>query len=199
MDVFLAIFAQMWVVLYFLAALLAAALIHGLWVKLRSLARPMLSGVLRRLNFPRLNFPRLNFPRLNFIAARPRTKAQSDDPRVAVAALLVVVATGTGNRLTRDQQAQIEAMLTDTLGLAPDMARDCFIHGQRRAAMTAKSGRDITARLHQLIAPIERSCSRQEKQDVIDMLGKIAGPSFQRVGGVRDGIGRLAATLLPST
>jgi uncharacterized tellurite resistance protein B-like protein len=116
---------------------------------------------------------------------------KNDDPRVAAAAMMVAVATE-HRRLTGDDEQQILGLLNTTMGLEPRLARDCLKLGRRHARING----DLTARLHQLKAPIERTCSLQEKQDLITMLRKVAGPDANRVGPVRDGIGRLAGTLL---
>jgi uncharacterized tellurite resistance protein B-like protein len=116
---------------------------------------------------------------------------KTDDPRVAAAAMMVAVASE-HQRLSPQDEMQILDQLISTMGLTPDIARDCLRLGRRHARING----DLTARLHQLKTPIERNCSLQEKQDVITMLRKIAGPNGERVGSVRDGIGRLAGTLL---
>jgi hypothetical protein len=116
------------------------------------------------------------------------------DPRVAAAAMMVAVATE-HRRLSADDEMQILGQLTSMMGLDPALARDCLKLGRRHARIDG----DLTARLHQLKTPIEQQCSHQEKQDVITMLRKIAGPTGNRVGPVRDGIGRLAGTLLDQT
>jgi uncharacterized tellurite resistance protein B-like protein len=116
---------------------------------------------------------------------------KNDDPRVAAAAMMVAVATE-HQRLSPQDEMQILDQLISTMSLSPDVARDCLKLGRRHARING----DLTARLHQLKTPIERNCSLQEKQDVITMLRKVAGQNAERVGSVRDGIGRLAGTLL---
>jgi uncharacterized tellurite resistance protein B-like protein len=133
----------------------------------------------------------------NRIPRLPRTgrdwgAAGSNDPRIAVAAMLYMVATEDG-RLTAENEGRILARLSSTVGLGPDLARTCLTGGKRLARRL--SG-DLNARLHQLLAPIERQCSPEEKQEVIGMLKEIAGPSAERLGPVRDGIGRLSSSLL---
>lgn len=63
-------------------------------------------------------------------------------------------------------------------------------------ARSRKREGDLTSRPHQLKEPIANKCSQQAQQDVIDALRQVAGPSGEQIGGVRDGIGRLAASLL---
>ena len=75
----------------------------------------------------------------------------------------------------------------------PDLARTCLTGGRRLARRL--SG-DLNARLHQLLAPIEAQCSPREKQDVVDMLHAVAGSSADRLGPVREGLGRLSSSLL---
>jgi len=118
--------------------------------------------------------------------------AGSNDPRVAVAAMMYAVATEEGP-LTAEKERRILLQLTSRVGLGPDLAQTCLTGGKRLARGL---GGDLNSRLHQLVAPIEAQCSPEEKRDIIDMLRLIAGPSAQRLGAVRDGLGRLAASLL---
>jgi uncharacterized tellurite resistance protein B-like protein len=116
----------------------------------------------------------------------------SNDPRVAMAAMMFAVATEDGP-LSLEKERRILSQLTSKVGLAPDLARTCLAGGKRLAAGLYG---DLNSRLHQLVAPIEAQCSPEEKRDVIDMLRQIAGPSAHRVGSVRDGLGRLSSSLL---
>jgi len=116
----------------------------------------------------------------------------SSDPRVAVAAMMYMVATEDG-RLTAEKERRILTRLTATVGLGPELARTCLTGGKR---LSRQLSGDLNSRLHQLLAPIERQCSPEEKQEVIDMLKDIAGPSAERLGPVREGIGRLSSSLL---
>jgi hypothetical protein len=114
------------------------------------------------------------------------------DPRIAVAAMMYAVATEHAP-LTAEQERRIESLLTLRMGLDPDTARVCLTGG-RRIARRLRG--DLNSRLHQLLGPVERRCSLAEKQDVLDMLQTIAGPHAQRLGPVRDGLGRVSATLM---
>ena len=118
--------------------------------------------------------------------------AGSNDPRVAMAAMMYAVATEDGP-LTSEQERRILSQLISKVRLEPDLARTCLAGGKRLAGGL---GGDLNSRLHQLVAPIEAKCSPEEKRDVIDMLRLIAGPSAQRIGSVRDGLGRLSSSLL---
>jgi hypothetical protein len=127
----------------------------------------------------------------------PRTgrdwgSAGSNDPRVALAAMMYAVATEEGP-LTLEKERRILSQLTSKVGLDPDLARTCLAGGKRLAGGL---GGDLNSRLHQLVAPIEAQCSPEEKRDVVDMLRLIAGPTAQRLGSVRDGLGRLSSSLL---
>jgi uncharacterized tellurite resistance protein B-like protein len=175
MDVLLAMVGELNVIFLFLAALLVCAIIHGIWVKLRSV----------RTQLPKV-------PTMRPSAVLQLVK--SDDPRVAVAAMLVVVASAE-DRLTDDKQQRIVDMLTHTVGTDAQTARICLKQGLQRAQAIAKDGGDVAARLQKLKAPIQKSCSPQEKRDVIEMLQKIAGPAGQRTGMIGDGIRQLAASL----
>ena len=133
----------------------------------------------------------------NRVARLPRTgqdwgSAGSNDPRVAVAAMMYAVATEEGP-LTPETERRILSQLTSRLGLAPDLARTCLTGGKRLARGVHG---DLNSRLHQLVAPIEAHCRPEEKRDVVDMLRLIAGPSAHRLGAVRDGLGRLSSSLL---
>lgn len=118
--------------------------------------------------------------------------AGTNDPRIAVAAMMYAVATEDGP-LTSETEGRILGLLTSTVGLGPDLARTCLTGGRRLAARLRG---DLNSRLHQLLAPIARQCSIEEKEDVIAMLRDVAGPSAERFGPVREGIGRLSSTLL---
>lgn len=114
------------------------------------------------------------------------------DPRIAVAAMLYAVATEHAP-LTAEQERHILSLLTSRLGLDAGMARTCLTGGRRIAS---RLHGDLTSRLHQLLDPVRRRCSPKEKQDVIEMLQIIAGPLAERLGPVRDGLGRVSATLM---
>jgi uncharacterized tellurite resistance protein B-like protein len=131
------------------------------------------------------------------IPSLPRTgrdwgSAGSNDPRLAVAAMMYAVATEEGP-LTTEKERRILSQLASRVGLGPDLAQTCLTGGKRLAQGLRG---DLNSRLHQLIAPIEAQCSPEEKRDVVDMLRLIAGPSAERIGSVRDGLGRLSASLL---
>jgi uncharacterized tellurite resistance protein B-like protein len=134
---------------------------------------------------------------VNRVPRLPRTgrdwgSAGTNDPRLAVAAMMCAVATEDGP-LTAEKERRILALLSTTVGLGPDLARTCLTGGKRLAARLRG---DLNSRLHQLRAPIERQCSPEEKEDVIAMLRDVAGPSAERFGPVREGNGRLSSTLL---
>jgi hypothetical protein len=134
---------------------------------------------------------------MNRIPLLPRTGRDwgvsgVNDPRIAVAAMMYMVATEDG-RLTGEKERRILSRLSSTVGLGPDLAKTCLTGGRRLARRL--SG-DLNTRLHQLLAPIERQCSPEEKQEVIAMRNDVAGPSAERLGPVREGIGRVSASLL---
>ena len=114
-----------------------------------------------------------------------------EDPRVAVAAMMYAVATEHGP-LTAEQERQIEQLLCSKMAIDLAAARACLGDGRRIANRVYG---DLNSRLHQLLGPVEHGCSRKEKQDVIDMLQSIAGPLAKRLGPVREGLGRVSATL----
>ena len=116
----------------------------------------------------------------------------SKDPRVTMAAMMYAVATEDGP-LTLEKERRILSQLTSRVRLEPDLARTCLAGGK---LLTRGLHGDLNSRLHQLVAPIEAKCSPEEKREVVDMLRLIAGPSAQRLGPVRDGLGRLSASLL---
>lgn len=118
----------------------------------------------------------------------------SDDPRVAVAGMMYSVAAEDGP-LTPEEERHIILLLRTKIDLEENMARSCLTGGIRMARYLRG---DLNSRLHQLLGPIERKCSPQEKQDVLDMLNAIAGRSAERLGAVRDGLGRVASSLLQS-
>jgi uncharacterized tellurite resistance protein B-like protein len=114
------------------------------------------------------------------------------DPRVAVAAMMYAVATEHAP-LTAEQERHIKSLLSSRMGLDADAAKTCLTGGRRIAS---RLGGDLNSRLHQLLEPVQQKCSLEEKQDVIDMLQIIAGPFAQRLGPVRDGLGRVSTTLM---
>jgi hypothetical protein len=116
----------------------------------------------------------------------------TDDPRIAVAAMLYAVATENAP-LTPEQERHIVSLLTSRMGLEPGVALNCLTGGRRIASRLRG---DLTSRLHRLLEPVRRRCSLAERQDVIEMLNTIAGPRGQRLGPVRDGLGRVSATLM---
>jgi hypothetical protein len=127
-------------------------------------------------------------------AAGDRASDGRSDPRIAVAAMLYAVATEYAP-LTAEQERHIRSLLSSRMGLDPAAARACLTGGRRIAG---RLHGDLNSRLHQLLGPVGHKCSRKEKQDVIDMLRIIAGPFAQRLGPVREGLGRVSATLMHS-
>jgi len=127
----------------------------------------------------------------------PRTdqdwgSAGSKDPRVAVAAMMYAVAIEEGP-ITTAKERRILSELISRVRLEPEVAQTCLTGGKRLARSVDG---DLNSRLHQLVAPIEAQCSPEERRDIIDMLRQIAGPSAERIGAVREGIGRLSSSLL---
>jgi uncharacterized tellurite resistance protein B-like protein len=118
----------------------------------------------------------------------------ASDPRVAVAAMLCAVASEDGP-LRAQEERHILQLLESRIGLPPEMARLCLTGGRRLASGLRG---DLNARLHQLIGPIKRQCNTQERQDVVDMLHLIAGKNAERLGSVREGLGRVSSSLLVS-
>lgn len=114
------------------------------------------------------------------------------DPRIAVAAMMYAVATEYAP-LTPEQERHIQSLMCARMGLDLAAARACLATGRRIAGRLRG---DLNSRLHQLVGPVEQRCSAKEKQDVIDMLRVIAGPLAQRLGPVREGLGRVSATLM---
>lgn len=118
--------------------------------------------------------------------------AGSKDSRLALAAMMYVVATEDGP-LTPVQEQRILSQLASRVRLGPDLAQTCLAGGKRLARGVHG---DLNSRLHQLVAPIETQCSLEEKRDVVEMLHEIAGPNAERIGSVREGLGRLSSSLL---
>ena len=116
----------------------------------------------------------------------------NDDPRIAAAGMLYCVATEDGP-LDEGKSTQVILLLSAKLGLTPAEARACLAGGQRLAR---RLDGNLNSRLHQLRGSIERHCSAQEKQDVVDMLRAVAGSSIERVPSIREALGRIAASLL---
>lgn len=114
-----------------------------------------------------------------------------NDPRIAIAAMMYAVAAEDGP-VTHEEERQILALLMARIGLGAEVAKTCLTGG-RRLALDGKG--TLNSRLHTLLGPIEEKCTPEEKQDVIEMLRLVAGPHADRLGNVRDGLSRVAATL----
>jgi hypothetical protein len=134
-----------------------------------------------------------HIPRLP-LAARDWGSGDRSDPQIAVAAMMYAVATEYAP-ITAEQERHIKALMCTRMGIDPAAAGACLAGGRRVASRLRG---DLNSRLHQLLGPVEHRCSRKEKQDVIDMLRIIAGPFAQRLGPVREGLGRVSATLMRS-
>src|SRR5712671_5991555 len=94
----------------------------------------------------------------------PRTgrdwgSAGSNDPRVALAAMMYAVATEEGT-LSLEKERHILSQLTSKVGLEPDLARTCLAGGKRLAGGLRG---DLNSRLHQLVAPIETPNAARRK------------------------------------
>ena len=72
-------------------------------------------------------------------------------------------------------------------------AEKCLTAGRRIAR--SLDG-DLNSRLHQLKGPIEAKCGVRERQEVEDMLNAIAGRRAESDPAVREGLGRIAASLI---
>lgn len=114
------------------------------------------------------------------------------DPRVAVAAMMHLVAAESGG-MTHEKTEQMASLLETMVDLTPAEAKVCLANGRAVARRTEGS---LNSRLHQLRGPIERNCNGQEKEEVIAMLRAVAGASAERVPAVREALGRIAGSLL---
>ena len=113
------------------------------------------------------------------------------DPRIAAAAMMYAVA-GDQAPVSKEQEQMILGLLVKRMGASGAAAE----HGLKLARRAASLEGDLTSRLHQLKDPIVAQCSAAEKRELIDMLRLVAGVQAERLGPVRDGIGRLSATIL---
>jgi hypothetical protein len=95
--------------------------------------------------------------------------------------------------LSPEQERHILSLLSGRIGLESDAARACLTGGRR---MASRLRGDLNTRLHRLLEPVARRCTAKEKADVIDMLHIVAGPRAKLLGPVRDGLGRVSATLM---
>ncbi len=115
-----------------------------------------------------------------------------DDPRVATAAMLHAIANEAGT-LTAEKEREIVGLLSRKLGIDRGLAKMCLTAG-RRLDFSLKGS--LNARLHKLAETIERRCTPEERRDVVEMLRVVAGDGADRIGSIRDGLGRVSATLL---
>lgn len=127
------------------------------------------------------------------LAGSPWGSGANEDPRIAAAAMMYAVASAQG-RLSSHREDELTTLLGERLRLERDMAHRCFDAGKRLAGNLYDG--DLVDRLHALMPPVAARCNDAEKQDVIDLLAAAAGTHAQRIGPVRDGIGRVSATLL---
>ena len=130
---------------------------------------------------------RFRLPRL-FGGSGP---AASEDPRVAAAAMMYAVAAEAGD-VSAEKERQMVSLLSATAGIEPALARKCLKQGRRLSRLNG----NLTSRLHQLKGPVEQKCSAEEKRELLEVLRKVAGASGERIGPVRDSLGRLSASLL---
>ena len=154
----------MHIIFSFFIALLALAILHHLWNKIPKLPR----------------------------ARDDWGAVASDDPRVAVAAMMYAIATADSG-LNNFKEQQILLLLQQKLDIDEKTARLCLTGGRRIAR---RLDGDLNSRLHQMLPTIAQKCSPEEKKDVVEMLQAVGGGSADRIGPVRDGIGRVAASLL---
>ncbi len=117
----------------------------------------------------------------------------SDDPRIAVAGMMYAVTTADGGMSNFKEQQILLLLLLQKLGIDEKTARLCLTGGRRIAR---RLDGDLNSRLHQLLPTIVQKCSPEEKKDVVEMLQTVSGGNGDRIGPVRDGIGRVAASLL---
>jgi len=129
---------------------------------------------------------RLRWPR----AAGSVASHANTDPSIAAAAMMYVVASEVAT-VSAQQEQEMASLLASCIGLEAEAARKCMKQGRRLSRLDG----DLTSRLHQLQGPIVENCTLRERQDLIEMLRKVAGPSGERIGPVRDAIGRLSASL----
>jgi uncharacterized tellurite resistance protein B-like protein len=94
--------------------------------------------------------------------------AMVDDPRIAVAVMLVVAAQSDG-ALTATEQDYILGELRQTIGLSAKTADDVFAH----ARFIAKDVRDLDTCLRRLTALVQKSCGPSERADLVAMLTQI--------------------------
>jgi len=118
--------------------------------------------------------------------------AGKDDPRVPVAAMLHAIASESGP-VARHTEQQILGLLTTRMGMDRGLAKLCLTSG-RRLDLKLRGG--LNTRLHQLVTSIERNCTLEERRDVVEMLRAVAGSNTDRLGNVRESLGRVTATLL---
>ena len=116
----------------------------------------------------------------------------NNDPRVATAAMMYLVATEDA-AVTPGKMDQMVALLSATVGMTPEEALICLNSGKH---LSRRLDGSLNSRLHQLRGAIERSCSQQEKEDVVAMLRTVAGKSAERVPSIREALGRIAGSLL---
>jgi hypothetical protein len=130
------------------------------------------------------------FPRVHDTASDWVSDTISD-PRVAVTAMMYLLADANGP-VTAEKEEQIVSLLQSKVGLEHDLARKCLDTSRK---VTSYMRGDLNSRLHTLITPIGRNCTRQEKRDAVEMLEAVAGGGALSSGPVRDSLSRVSLIL----
>ena len=117
----------------------------------------------------------------------------SKDPRVALAAMMYAVATEDGP-LTPVQEQRI-------LSAANHEGQGSGLISPRRASRAASAWPEAftATSIHACISSLRRSrpnAAWRKSAIVVDMLHLIAGANADRIGSVREGLGRLSSSLL---
>lgn len=91
------------------------------------------------------------------------------DPREAVAAMLVAVAQSDGHMTAREKQAIIET-LSEHICATPTQAEELLAHGR----WMTRNAHNLDACLAKLAAVIKKSCSPEQIADVLAMVQHVA-------------------------
>jgi uncharacterized tellurite resistance protein B-like protein len=104
------------------------------------------------------------------------------DPREAAAAMMAATAEADG-ALTERERVAILRFMVEKFGATPTQAEELLAQGR----WLIKDRGDLGETFRRLAAPVRKSCTREEQQELIDMLSKVAaadGPADPTV--IRD-------------
>lgn len=133
-----------------------------------------------------------------FRSARWRSKsktdpfAEIDDPRLAAAVMMHAIAKCDGDVTENQRVAMLDSMQTK-LGLEKKTAEEMLV----RARWLIQDLNDTSTTLRRAAPPVDRNCTPQEIDDLLDMLAGIANVEGEATGLQKNAIDGLKRRLRP--